>query len=316
MIPALASVLIAWIYITLNLTSLDQARAITQAGTHDLSHITKWVSIWLDSGNLLNAFYQGTIGAFIHDIGTSFNSVLWTMQYEFIGSMGLFMFLLLFGRSPVRWVLYPILVVGLAGTWFTGFIIGIALADLYVNRQYIFDRLKRWQLWSMLGAGLILGGIPYNGITGTIYQYIQIPGWSINQNQALWGSIAAMFVIVAVLNVTVLKKLIGSRPLVRLGSYTYSLYLVHHPLIYTVGMSLFIFFLHHFSYNQSVFISAAALVPVIILATVLFYHYIEKPAIKFAGGFEKFVSSNKSVLLPVQRIGKKIQYLCRRLKFF
>jgi peptidoglycan/LPS O-acetylase OafA/YrhL len=161
-----------------------------------------------------------------------------------------------------------------------------------------------------------IGGIPYNGVTGTIYQYIQIPGWSINQNQALWGSIAAMFVIVAVLKIPVLKKFIGSKPLVRLGSYTYSLYLVHHPLIYTAGISPFIFFLHHFSYNQSVFMSAAMLIPVIVLATVLFYRYIEKPAIKLAGSFEKFVSSKESIVPQVERISKAIQRLGHKAKFF
>jgi peptidoglycan/LPS O-acetylase OafA/YrhL len=46
--------------------------------------------------------------------------------------------------------------------------------------------------------------------------------------------------------------------------------------------------------------SAAMLIPVIVLATVLFYRYIEKPAIKLAGSFEKFVSSKESIVPQVE----------------
>ncbi len=93
MIPALASIMLAWLLITLGLSHNAQAQAITQSS---------WLAqMWNFTPNFFDALQQGTWGIFATG-EDSYNPVLWTMMFEFIGSMIFFFVLSLFGGMKHR----------------------------------------------------------------------------------------------------------------------------------------------------------------------------------------------------------------------
>lgn len=67
-----------------------------------------WMGRWYGfSASPLRAIDEGFYRAFFaHDMGRTYNNVLWTMQMEFAGSLFVFSFLALFGKLRNRWLVY------------------------------------------------------------------------------------------------------------------------------------------------------------------------------------------------------------------
>jgi peptidoglycan/LPS O-acetylase OafA/YrhL len=88
--------------------------------------------------------------------------------------------------------------------------------------------------------------------------------------------------ILAVLVNEKLKGFMSSRFVSSFGKYTFSLYLIHLAVIYTVATPVFMS-LHTFvGYNAAVLAALLAIIPVIWAATVLFERFIDAPSVRFA----------------------------------
>lgn len=285
MLPAVASVMFAWLLISLGASSTAEANSITQSAALPIN--------WVLNPSFFQAVYEGVIGVFVEGSTHNYNSVLWTMKYEFIGSFIVFAFLALFGASSKRWILYIALTIGLHNTWFIGIIMGMILADLYSHRHYFFDNIKQWHFYLILTVGITIGAYPNATSVNTLYNYISLPWINHDQNQAIYTAIGAVFIIIAVLNIKTIKAFMSSKSMSKLGGYTYSLYLVHQPLIYTAGTGLFVYLVQFMGYNRSVFLSMLLTVPVIIGVTLLFYKFIELPSMKAATYFEEVYSGKR-----------------------
>ena len=289
MVPALASVIFAWLLIVLGLSYMNQAYAITSSSALNLA--------WETNTNFLHALYEGAIGTFIQGNQYNFNSVLWTMKYEFIGSFIVFIVALLFSRSQYRYWIYGALIVALFGTWYWGFVLGMVLADIYVNRKKILDYFVGWRAGALALVGISLGAFPWDGINETVYRFIQIPGFTTLQSQAIWGAIGAFLLIVAIMNSKLATRLLSSKPMTTIGAHTFSLYLVHQPIIYTAGLAFFVaIFAAGIGYTRAVIIAALLVTPIIAVVTIYFYKFVEQPSIKLSSKFEKVMSRGNDTL--------------------
>lgn len=284
MLPALISVLIAFGFIMLRASPMSDAYAVTQSSALNLT--------WNSQTDLGSAIYEGTVGIFVDGSVHNFNSVLWTMKYEFIGSFIVFATVAIFGVSRFRWILYGVLIIAFYSTWFLGFILGMLLADMYVNRRKIFTQ-KGWAGYVLLFVGICLGGFPANSSVHTIYDTIRLSWLNDAQNQALYLTVGALLVIMAILKIKFLSRLLSTKPFVKVGAHTYSLYLVHQPIIYTLGLSVFLAALHYVGYNSAVVVTILLTTPVVIVTTVLFRRWIENPSLKIANIFSTVFWSKK-----------------------
>lgn len=283
MVPAFVSIIIAWALIIIGLSHVEQAYVVTQSAALNLG--------WVQNTSFLKAIYEGSLGIFTSGSVFNYNSVLWTMKYEFLGSFIVFASVVLFGKSKYRFLIYFILMAALINTWFIGFIIGMLIADLYANKAHILEKIQPQYTVVMVAVAIFLGGFPWIGSENTIYRYLQIPGFDTLQNQAVWGAIGASLLIIAIFRNGVLQRLLSHPAMVKIGSYTYSMYLVHQPIIYTLGMALFVFVVSSASYTLSVAIVGLLLTPVIMLATVIFHKYVEIPSIRLSSTFDKLVNN-------------------------
>jgi len=280
-LPALASILIVACVLAIGLGTLKlDVQAITQS---------IWLErIWLIVPNLGEALYQGLVGIFtVGDV--SYNPVLWTMQYEFVGSFIVFIVAILFRQSKFRWIIYLALIVGLYNTWYLGFILGMILADLYVLGYFPFTRRKKPLMVLVLFAGLLLGSYIDGVSDGTFYSFLKVSWLGDIQSLVFYFSVGAALVTVAVLTMPKVSKFFESKIISGLGKYTFSLYLMHMVVLFTVGAGFFLLFNSIAGYTTAAVLTIIATLPVVALVTYLFEKYIDAPSIKLSGVFANWM---------------------------
>lgn len=301
MIPALVSVLIAFFIIASGLSSSKEAAAaISQSGS--------LTNTWAMNPDFFVALKEGAIGAFMQS-GSAYNGVLWTMYYEFVGSFMVFITLLVFGASKYRWFAYGGLLVATFGTWFFAVILGMVLADAY-NKGYlrkIFSR--RWLSLIALGGGLLLGGYPILSPIGTFYERFQLPGMSDEQNAAIYMSIGALLVVSCVLIMPSMIRFFSHPKVSIVGKYTYSLYLTHTLVLFTVCSAIFVLLSKYTDLNVAVLLAFVATIPIIVLVAYVFHRYVDQPSIALSNYFSDLCFGKRSLDLREQfNYGRRIGY--------
>ena len=282
MLPALVSVILAWSMMSLGLTDgKTHADVITQAGPSS--------SLWGFLPNIFTAMSQGVWGVFSSVISTGlYNPVLWTMLYEFWGSFAVFAVILLFGGAKHRWIIYCLLALASFNTWYLGFLTGMVLADLYANRQQIFSSLRSKRIaWTLLITGLFLGGYPASFAANSVYKLLKLSNVSYSVDLSIYMTLGATMVVYAVLTIPLIKNALRRKRLCILGKYTFSMYLIHLPILFTLGLGIFAKIEPFLGYNKSVIVSLLISLPVVALATWLFERYIDAPSIRLASRVAK-----------------------------
>jgi len=280
-LPALASILIVFLVLATGLGVLKlNAESITQS---------IWlIGIWPMAPNLGDALIQGLVTIFtIGDV--SYNPVLWTMKYEFAGSFLVFIVAILFRQSKYRWILYLALAIAFHNTWYLGFILGMILADLYVLGYFPFSYKKKPLMILALAVGLFFGSYLYGSSQGTIYEFLKFSWLDDTMSQMFYFSVGAALVVIAVLTLPQLSRIFESKFISGLGKFTFSLYLIHMVVLFTVGAGFFLLFSSFVGYSVAAALTIVATTPVMILATYLFERYIDAPSIRVSGVFANWM---------------------------
>ena len=209
----------------------------------------------------------------------TYNTVLWTMGPEFLGSLFLFSFLGLLGSKKIRWGAYPIIVVVLffrQTHWLNAFVLGIGLCDLYVNTE-LFPNMGRLlgNTWLQIISGLI------------IIVLIGAP----NYLEIFHLGIAVLLVSLS-LSVKGYARFFSSHIPVYLGKISFSLYLIHVPILCSATGFIYISLDNYISYPASALITSVATIAISILAANIFYEYGDKQGIVLGGKLANYVKNN------------------------
>jgi peptidoglycan/LPS O-acetylase OafA/YrhL len=164
----------------------------------------------------------------------TYDVVLWTMRVEFRGSFIVFAFLAFFGRLRNRWVFY-LTCVALCGAfrqfYIIDFLVGVALADLASRRPVTVSNAS----W----AGAVLIGL----ICGDarVFQWLLTLGLpSPGGLYELIQSAGAGLLVSAALGAGGIRRAMELRPVAWLGTVSFPLYLIHIPMICSVGCGTFV----------------------------------------------------------------------------
>lgn len=212
----------------------------------------------------------------------SLNPPMWTLILEMRVSL-IFPLLVIFCRKVGFWALPISIVVGYisakaynlsgGGTGFyvaengfgaialtlyyvQYFIMGILLAIYRETVVKYVSKIPTWSLLMVTGAAL---AIPVEALN--VVPYLVKELW--------YGFLAAGLVGMIMANSWVNKK-VSVQPFHYLGKISYSLYLIHSPII--LGMA------YLFAGTLSMWVIALGALPLVILASVLTHHFIEMPA--------------------------------------
>jgi peptidoglycan/LPS O-acetylase OafA/YrhL len=272
-IPSAISILGACTLMRLN--AFDNVAAAKLNGSHWLGFWYRFTPVFWGI-NPDGVVYQALYGIFAGE-SVSYNNVLWTMRVELAGSFLVYGMLALFGQVRHRALLYTIVAILLllvGGVVYVGFVIGMAGCDYYAHR----DRAARaaieigWLGWIVLAAGLMLGGC--QGLPLPVLHRV-IPGSTYHQ------LIAAALVIAAPLLSATVRRPLDARPLAFLGRISFGLYLVHVPVICSLGAWIYLHLVLGGGwglYTAAAIASLGCVVVSLILGWVM-YHVADRPSI-------------------------------------
>lgn len=215
-------------------------------------HANVFVELWnccVELAKALNPFAtHGPYSAWF-----PYDPPVWTMAYEFKGSLLVFGVLAATSRLKPRLVVVSCALTGVAllllGQWAMACFMGgmvLAANDVYGFDESMFKRLTERNraivYWIMFMAGWYLCSQPDGvrdpehsyGTFGWYWLTMMTPGvYYHGEYQRFWNSIAAMLVVYAVLRLRWLQTRLTA--LKYLGKVSFSFYLVHIPLLWTVG---------------------------------------------------------------------------------
>ena len=189
-----------------------------------------------------------------------YNDHLWSIPMEFRGSIVVYTSLLALSqlsRNGRLWCeacliyFFHYIVDG----WFCAlFVMGMFLCDLdllalqdNLPRSFdVFKSCRSWIFYVLLGASVYLAGVP--SITGDLTHLRRSPGWyylSFLKPQAFFDPRwffrfwAATFAMIAIPRIRYLKVFFETSGCQYLGRVSYGLYLVHGPILWTLGDRLY-----------------------------------------------------------------------------
>lgn len=222
--------------------------------------------------NLLKAVLEAVFGCFF--VGTNqFNGVLWTIPFLFLGALLVYATCWLIGDKKWRYLVYAVMGAVLFLTDYAGVFLGFVLCDVMYTQPKLVAWVKKQKvlLWIVFLLGVYLSSYPSAGahLEGTIYGIIPIV------MVVPYHLAGALLLVAAVVCLEPLQKFFGLPVFVKLGNISYSLYLVHFPVIATLGCMVFRGFYGKLSYNLAALITFVITTAAVLLISAVFSKYIE-----------------------------------------
>lgn len=231
--------LIAWALIVLGQDSYKQAAQVTGAGwmaSHGNApleghHITAWTAA---KEGLFDAFASGDV---------HFDSPLWTMRIELFGSFAVFLaapVLFAVKNWPLRLGVVAALAVAVGGTYpqtyLTDFLVGTVLAMLFAEER--LPRLNNWWAGLLGVAGVYLFSFTYEQKL-LIHAPIKSLMPAGDTSHFVWDGGAVLMILVLLGN-PFLRRAFSKSWAVWLGLLSFPIYLLHGPVMLSVGAASFV----------------------------------------------------------------------------
>lgn len=220
------------IYLCMKMGLYQNAQAAVLAGS------TEWFAGFNSfPASFPDMLKESLFGCFL--FGTNdYNGVLWTLQMLFLGAYLDYALAAFASRRRFRWLLYGVLTVLLLRTDFLGMFLGYVLCDFmhtdWDGRRKLCE--SRPLNWFLFVAGLYFMGYPSAGFgyEGTVWSIL--PFVFVNYYH-IFGVLCFVF---SVLNLEPIQRFFSMRGFQYLGRISYSLYLIHFPVIATFGAWFFL----------------------------------------------------------------------------
>ncbi|KAF2153586.1 hypothetical protein K461DRAFT_224487 [Myriangium duriaei CBS 260.36] len=213
-------------------------------------------SNWFDELWMWYCDFKNYSFLFQNDPVNSYNDHSWSIPLEFRGSIVIYTCVLAFSEcstnarllSQVGLLYYFLYIVD--GWYCALFIAGMLLCDLDLlslrnELPPFLQRLKStksWIFYVLFFIGLYLGGVPT--ITEDLPHLRDSPGWyilSFFKPQAFWDfrkfyqAIAAICLVASIPHISLVKKFFEAPFCQYLGKVSFTFYLVHGPVLWTLG---------------------------------------------------------------------------------
>ncbi|OCY60060.1 acyltransferase family protein, partial [Acinetobacter pittii] len=259
-IPALCSCIISYLIFHISI---------------DLSKTTNWFSQLIPQNiSFLNSIYSSLITPFIF-AESKYNTVLWTMKNELIGSLIIFYLIYLKNIQKIKHFyffsfLFLIISLSISKIFLLGilsFILGMAIYHMQNINKY-------------LSLFLLILGLYFIGFHKTSASYQIIYEASNHSKKSYDYTIftGSLFITYAILKSHYLSQILSQKVLINLGKLSFSIYLNHLVILYIIGIPVFNFFIKNLgeSFFFSAIISSLITIFTSIVFSILFYKLVDK----------------------------------------
>lgn len=278
MLPVFA--LSAIVYIMLHLNLFYNVPASLLSGSEWLAEYYR------NKTTLYDLFFSGIVDIWIVGMSTLYSNAFWMLADLFAGSFMAYI-LAAMGRGMNKRMLYVYIGAALlylsTNSRLADFALGVLAA--YIVEQF-GERIKSRKKACicagiiMLAAAVVLGAYPVGHEPDNAYRILNHLPDRLNPFY-FYHMLAAALLIMSIWLLKPLGKVLSLKPVLFLGKISYSLYLVHIPVIYSLSAWLLVKFMAKTgSYNLSAGLSFIISLPVMILLSWLFNRFIEKNCTK------------------------------------
>lgn len=274
-LPVLAVLTLAYVMYKFNAFNLGTVSTITK---------TDITNIYLIKYDYIEILKQSLFQVFIFDTET-YNAVLWTMQYELIGSFIVFFILIAFSYCKQKKALSIVLILIFLNSYYLGFILGCLLSYISINKKI---DIKKITLKFLLLIALFFGSYPYYQGSDSIYSIISLKFGGLN-NFILFHTLGGALLVFIIVNLKALQNVFSSKIMVFLGKISFSLYLVHFLFINSLASYIFIKTVPYFNYHISFLISFIITFSFSVVVACIFYTIIDSPSIYLSNKFSEFI---------------------------
>lgn len=229
------------------------------------------------SENFLGIFNQFTPSIFLffkeslfgtYLLGSSaYIGPLWTMNYEYLGTIYVIVACYFLSRSRVRWIFYLVNFLFFSNYW-NYFIIGMATCDLFTNVDWkiIFERHKAVHFIFTAFGYLLFTCCNLNDT---------------NKSSRFFFALGIMMFLLGFLNCSFAEKYFGSKFFCFGGKIAYSAYVIHWPIIETFSCGFFLFFADFANYNFVICVNLVLTLFIVVFVSFFFSKYIEPIGMRF-----------------------------------
>jgi peptidoglycan/LPS O-acetylase OafA/YrhL len=231
---------------------------------HSVLGATFWLNQHHGSLSVHRTVYDGTL---VYEAGDGdYLMAIWSLRWEVIFSLLLPAFLLA-GRK-IRWdvlmiATFAFLMLKLspaAAHFLPPFMLGVALA-------FGREQITRW-MTTARQVGLLV--IAVCGLTATWWLQTGFPG----RHAGVLVSVGATAAVAAAMTPGFFARFLTTRPVHHVGRRSFTLYLVHEPIIVASAFAL--------GGRPSFIVLCLVALPIIAVVTELFYRFIERPSHQLA----------------------------------
>jgi len=254
-----------------------------------ISSDTSALSTWVQSygkfePTLLGSIYSGLVETFFRG-GSSYNPVLWTMKIELIGSFIVFYYCAVSSKVNRKFVAALL------------FSLCISLLPIPQNEKYSYlcfvfgayisgidIRLPFRISIPLLALGIYFGGVHYGSSAYSMtigFVSFNFLGEMTNAYY-LFCAFSGVLVVTSIISNKSLSNLFSGRVVVYSGKVSFSVYLIHMPIIYLMSPFIFNSLLNEFGYFYSSLLSSLLTICVIYLASNAFYKAFDFQSIKLS----------------------------------
>lgn len=271
-LPVMFSMIIVYILMRLSLFFNIKAAKVTYSSW--------WLGkFWSFKESIFDVLKQGLVQVFFR-YSSKYNTVLWTMTYEFYGSLLVYAIISIIGNIRNRYVFYMVATVLLLKTYYLAFVIGVILSDISVNTS-VFKNINNKLITTIfLILGLFLGSYPSGiSVDDTIYSFMKI---SFLDPVRFYHIIGAFLIMINVLCSKRIANILSSRIFLFLGDISFSMYLIHTIIIGTLSSYMILMLTKFFSYNISFIITFITSIVLIIYLSIIMYKHVDLKGIEYS----------------------------------
>lgn len=288
MIPVLVSCIIAYVFFQLfDISSPDLGPWIKGYGSLDYS--------------LTNAIYSGTVDVFFLSGYSAYNPVLWTMKIELLGSIVVYLLCLnkVTLKLPFLLEVVALLTVILTFLKIIPSSLGSGLFAFYGGYLFcIYGRVIPLKI----ALPVLLFGLFLAGAHNQSYSYSLIATLLGTKTYSLCNFMSGFFVVYAIIFNDKLNMFFSGKALVFMGKVSFSVYLIHMPILSTFGIYAFnILFQYTGVYHWAAVGASLLTILSVYLCSIMFYRYVDAQGMNFSNFF-----ANK-IITQLQAVKKTAQ---------